>query len=163
MDYFLFPFLSCREYTMVYLVRLIYTSIYKGKNMQNEHRRFSFRATYRVLVLKTRQPSQPHERVLAICLDQNLVGRGEDLDLALADLTKTLAHSIASDWEELHPAYVPDPDPELLEIFEGRCQQTSGGDLVLRRLKAIFAFDLEELPSKKIRRKPRLIFEECLA
>ncbi len=65
--------------------------------MQKEQGGFSFRATYRVLLLKIHEPIQPHETVLAICLDQNLVGRSKSIEMALANLPRTLAHSIISD------------------------------------------------------------------
>lgn len=93
-----------------------------------------WRAIYRVLVIKALDPKQRHERVVAICLERNLVGRGADAPSALDDLAKTFLTDIGYEWKNLQPSPVSDPDPELLSTFEQRLPETPEGEIVLQRV-----------------------------
>ena len=120
-----------------------------------------FKATFRVLVIKNNSATETHLRVIAICLEQNLVGRGATIDEALDELIGIVYHSVRSDWEDLAPAYQPDPDPELLKIFESKITETSDGDTVLLRLDAYFEFVIGSGTSKKSPQEPSVTFQEC--
>lgn len=108
--------------------------------------------TFRVLLLKTE--SDPDLPVLAICLDQNLVGRGPDQVRALADLETTLMTSLLYGIENLLPDPPSDPDPDLLRVFEKREPKTTTGETFLDALLMRITYWLEPLPKTTARRKP---------
>ena len=96
-----------------------------------------FQATYRVLVLKNRDASQPHERVASVSIDHNLAGRGRDIREALEDLKGTIWESLKDEWENLLPAQPPDPEPEYLRAFQDPLVAEIDGDQVLQRLSLV--------------------------
>ncbi len=127
------------------------------------------RGRYSVLVLKAEPPANPDLPVLAICLEQNLVGRGRTAPEALSDLAGTIRAGFAYQVENLAPAQPADPDPELLAAFKDPQQRTVDGDVVLARLEIVFEADLaakKAAPGKRKRPatpRPRVSFEECRA
>jgi hypothetical protein len=130
-----------------------------------------FSTKYRVLVLKNAGAKHPHQRVNAICLERNLVGRGANLPQALLDLSKVLHEDIRYEWEELAPSPREDPDPELLRVFDGGLP--SAGEVVLARLWVFFEAGLLKSPGPKKGgqrgraslpcSKPKVRFEPCHA
>jgi hypothetical protein len=122
-----------------------------------------FKAKYRVLVIENRQASQPHQRVLAICLEQNLLGRGNTPREALYDLHKIVIHSVSREWQDRVPAYKPDPDPELATVYESGADQTAGGDPVLRRLEMTLELGVHGGVTNGPRTAPRVTYEEAVA
>jgi hypothetical protein len=122
------------------------------------------RARYRVLVVKNEPPANVNLPVLAICLEQNLVGRGRTAPEALADLARTLFESFKHEWENLVPAARPDPDPELVEVFEKDSPATREGDLVLQRLYMSIEINLVAGSRARLpKRPPRVVYETCPA
>jgi hypothetical protein len=87
---------------------------------------------YRVLILKNPEPAHEHDVVHAVCVDNNLGGRGATVQAALADLADTLTESISFEYENAIPERPADPDPELLGVFEGSSAEIDGMS-VLRR------------------------------
>lgn len=106
-----------------------------------------FQATYRVLVLMRQDAMELHARVEAVCLEQNLVGRGATKSEALSDLAQTVLESIGHEWQELVPAAEPNPQPELVAVFEGGARETPTGEIVLQRLKMWVKTWIERVPA----------------
>lgn len=121
----------------------------------------AFKGQYRVLVLKSAEDSASY----AVCLEQNLVGRGPDAEAAMLDLTKALTYAIAHELAESVPAYCSDPDPEIEQMFNDRSAiETAGGDLVLRRLTVDFTIELAEAGTRKqrARRTPHVTYQDLV-
>jgi hypothetical protein len=112
------------------------------------HPRTIWQAKYRVLVLKT-PSSEPHARVHAICLEQNIVGRGASVPEALQDLSMTLIEFRTQEWKDLVPTTKSDPDPELLSVFDGCKNPSEDGVEVLDRRWLTMEFDLVPLVSRE--------------
>ncbi|MCA8910203.1 MAG: hypothetical protein KDB82_00740 [Planctomycetes bacterium] len=94
-----------------------------------------FQARYRVLVLKNPESEGPHDKALAICLEQNLVGRGKSVDAALQDLAQTMIQVIVYEWTELVPRGQDEPDPEAEVVFGDVSAKVYEGAEILARLQ----------------------------
>lgn len=127
------------------------------------------RGRYRVLVLKDEPPTDPDLPVLAIFLEQNLVGRGRTAPEALRDLTDTIRAGYTYQIENLAPAQPADPDPELLAAFENPQQRAVDGDVILQRLEILIEVVLRSRRAGRGKRKrpstprPQFAFEEIRA
>ena len=133
--------------------------------------RTCFRASYSVLVL--RNPSaraQAHQRVNAICLELNLVGRGATVQDALDDLSAIVFESCKEEWEQLLPAPRPDPDPDVAAVFRSHAGETSEGEQVLHRLRLCHEIEFtRQVPAKgrpgrgPVGLAPTTVYEACSA
>ncbi len=127
-----------------------------------------FRAQYRVLVLRDASAQDDGARVLAICVDQNLVGRGSDLPDALEDLKGTIWSALTEEWENLSPSSAPDPDPLFLGAFNDPEMTALDGDPVLERMflrLKVFATRPQTAGHHHLRDRvrPRMTFEHAHA
>jgi hypothetical protein len=107
-----------------------------------------FRARYRVLVLKNPNPTERHERAIAICLEQNVTGRGATIGDALSDLAKTLTVMFEMEWTQLEPHAHDDPDPEEVKVFETPDAIESDGYPVLARLQMTIEIAMRKKSSR---------------
>jgi hypothetical protein len=114
----------------------------------------------RVLVIANEKATEPHQKVVAICLEQNLVGRGHSPQAALHDLYKVLVDSFQFEMAERLPVYRADPDPELIRIFESDATHTADGDLVLWRLEMTLTAGVGA-PKGNQKLRPSITYEEC--
>jgi hypothetical protein len=127
------------------------------------------RARYRVLLLKDIQPANPEFPVLAICIEQNIVGRGRTEPEALLDLNRTFLETVHYQVENLAPAPVEDADPALLAAFGDPSQKTLDGDVILDRFQMLIETVLQPSASQPRRRgvprvpTQRVIYEPCRA
>ena len=124
-----------------------------------------FQGQYRVLVVNSEEDVESDSQVLAICLEQNLVGRGRNKEAALSDFAGVITYAIVHELLENIPAYPHDPDPGLVTVFEDKsASETADGDLILHRLKCTFAIELkktfEESADPFEERSRRVTYEE---
>lgn len=90
--------------------------------------------SYRVVVLKNPESVDTHDRVLALCVEQDLVGRGPTIPDAMRDLARTLVLSIIHEFTELIPEYGASPDPAIEQVFNRAAEEFDGAS-VLRRMR----------------------------
>ena len=135
-----------------------------------EPERFAlFKARFRILVLKNPKAEKRHQRVNAVCLELNLIGRGSMVGSALDDLAGLVFDSLKHEFNNLVPAPHLDPEPELLQVFEKQLAETQEGEIVLRRCFLNLEATLTSVgkPSALVQGKlPRqarnAVFEDCL-
>lgn len=96
-----------------------------------------FHAAYKVLVVKNPEPEGDHDRALAICIEQNLVGRGRRVDSALQDLANTLVHALKVEWTEFVPHVQDNPDPAALVSHADKNVLTYEGGQIIARMKMV--------------------------
>ena len=125
--------------------------------------RSSYRAVYRVLVLANPRAKLPHQKVTAICLEQNLVGRGKTPEAALGDLGDCVIETMKYQFENAVPEHHPDPSPELLQAFKSSARSLRNGDIILSRANMHLRWSLEKTRAASPGRKDsrRVICEPC--
>jgi hypothetical protein len=124
-----------------------------------------FRGSYRVLVLEDPGASREH-RVNAVCLELNFVGRGRAPGEALSDLAGCALEALRYQLGQVVPAHKPNPDPELVRVFESNASSTSNGEMVLDRAHMNIAWSLEKrprMPAAKLKPQHRVTFQSCYA
>lgn len=106
------------------------------------------RVQRRILVVTNEKADEPHQRVIAVAIDENLVGRGQTIAEALKNLENTICDSVEFEWRSLFPPYAPDPDPELARLFQEKSlTHTAEGYLVIHRLTAEICLPIKAGPS----------------
>lgn len=94
-----------------------------------------FRAQYRVLLLANPESAGTHDRALAYCLEQNLVGRGKSVDAALQDLAHTMLQTVAAEWTDLRPHVPDESEPAAVVAFTDKNVKEYEGAAILDRMK----------------------------
>ncbi len=127
-----------------------------------------YRASYRVLVVRNPESKGTHDRVEAHCLELDLAGRGNNLQSALRDLAETISREFLHEWTQLTPAYSNQPDPLMLEAYEGKRDQLGGefdGYRVIQKLVMRLEADLPGAVARAraASPQPRVVFEPMAA